>query len=69
VDGRTDLYNDELLTEWLEIVGAEPGWQGKLDAWDIRLILLEPHWALSKVLSYEGWQLLYEDEVSVLYGK
>lgn len=69
VDGRTDLYSDELLTEWLEIVGAESGWQEKLKAWDVHLVLLEPHWALSKVLSYEGWQLLYEDEVSVLYGK
>ncbi len=69
VDGRTDLYSDELLTEWLGIVGAEPGWQEKLAAWDVRLILLEPHWALSKVLLYEDWQLLYVDEVSVLYGK
>jgi hypothetical protein len=69
VDGRTDLYSDDLLNEWLEIVGAEPGWQEKLDGWDVNLVLLEPHWALSKVLSYEGWQLLYEDEVSVLYGK
>jgi hypothetical protein len=69
VDGRTDLYSDELLSEWLEIVGAGSGWQEKLESWDVRLVLLEPHWALSKVLSYEGWRLLYEDEVSVLYGK
>jgi hypothetical protein len=68
-DGRTDLYSDELLTEWLDIVAAEPGWQQKLEAWDVHLILLEPHWALSKVLVYEDWRLLYEDEVSVLYGK
>lgn len=69
VDGRTDLYSDELLTGWLDIVGAQPGWQAQLEAWDVQLILLEPHWPLSKVLAYEGWQLIYEDDVSVLYGQ
>jgi hypothetical protein len=68
-DGRTDLYDDEFLTRWLEIVGAEPGWGAELAAWDVQLILLEPHWPLVKVLEYEGWSLIYQDEVSVLYQK
>lgn len=70
VDGRTDLYSDELLSQWLNIVGAEKDWQTYLDAWGINLILLEPHWPLSKVLvENEDWNLLYQDEISVLYGR
>jgi hypothetical protein len=69
VDGRTDLYGDQFLTEWLSIVNADEGWQAKLERWDVRLVLLEPSWALTKVLPTEGWHLLYEDSISVLYGR
>ncbi len=68
VDGRTDLYGDEFLTEWLSIVNADEGWQTKLDRWNVHLVLIEPTWALAKVLSSAGWQLLYQDNISVLYG-
>lgn len=67
-DGRTDLYGDELLGEWLSIANAEDGWQAKLQERGVRLVLLEPSWALSKLLPAAGWQLLYADELSVLYG-
>lgn len=69
VDGRTDLYDDGLLNEWLDIVSAEEGWQSKLEQWGANLILVEPSWALNKVLPYEDWTILYQDEVSVLYGR
>lgn len=69
VDGRTDLYDDELLTEWLEIVTAEPGWQGRLDQRDINLILLEPDWPVVRELEDEGWQLIYEDEQAVVFNR
>jgi hypothetical protein len=69
VDGRTDLYSDELLEEWLDIIAAEDGWQAQLEAREVRLVLIEPHWPLAKVLAAEGWQLLYADKISVLYGR
>lgn len=67
-DGRTDLYGDELLGEWLQIANAEPGWEAKLAERQVKLVLLEPGWALSKLLPAAGWQLLYADEHSVLFG-
>ena len=71
VDGRTDLYSDDHLSEWLSIVSAEEGWQAKLDEWDVRLILIEPQWPLARVLQNggSGWQPLFENEISVLYGR
>ncbi len=67
-DGRTDLYGDELLNEWLRIANAEPGWEQALARREVRLVLLEPGWALSKLLPAAGWQLLYEDENTRLFG-
>jgi hypothetical protein len=69
VDGRTDLYGDKFLTEWLSIVNAGEGWQTKLDFWNVHLVLIEPSWALAKVLPGAGWHLLYQDNISVLYGR
>lgn len=69
LDGRTDLYADGVFAEWLDAVSAKPGWQETLDKWQVRLVLIEPGWPLAQLLKSEGWQLLYEDEISVLYGR
>ncbi len=69
IDGRTDLYNDEIIGEWLQIIRAENGWQEALDHWDVHLVLLEPNTPLVYRLDIAGWQQLYSDEVAVLYGR
>ncbi|MCL5428703.1 MAG: hypothetical protein M1347_02715 [Chloroflexi bacterium] len=69
VDGRTDLYSDGVLREWLNTVNINSVGLGALDRWGIRLVLIEPEWPLAKILPDEGWQLLYEDKISVLYGR
>ena len=69
VDGRTDLYADGLFNEWLDTVSAKPGWPAVLDKWEARLVLIEPGWPLARLLPTQGWHLLYEDELSVLYGR
>ncbi len=69
VDGRTDLYDDEILEEWLSIVRAEEGWQAALDRWGVRLVLLETDMPLVGWLQEKGWRLLYSDEVAVIYGR
>ncbi|MEA3352174.1 MAG: hypothetical protein U9Q82_16340 [Chloroflexota bacterium] len=69
VDGRTDLYGDEIVDQWVQVVAAEAGWQAVLDDWGVNLILLEPHRPLVADLEAEGWRLLYEDEVAVVYGR
>ncbi|MBE0696112.1 MAG: hypothetical protein IH586_04245, partial [Anaerolineaceae bacterium] len=42
VDGRTDLFNDEMVGEWIEIVQVGPGWQEMLDRYQVDLVMLEP---------------------------
>jgi hypothetical protein len=69
IDGRTDLYNDEVINQWLQVVRAEPGWQQTLDHWEVRLILLEPTMPLVGHLPDNGWQELYRDERAVVYAR
>jgi hypothetical protein len=69
VDGRTDLYDDEVIGEWLRVARAEDGWQEVIDRWGIHIILLEPNTPLVYRLEVVGWQRLYSDEVAVVYGR
>lgn len=69
IDGRTDLYNDEVIDQWLQVVRAEPGWQDVLDRWGVRLILLEPGMPVVGQLQAAGWQKLYQDQQAVVYRR
>jgi len=69
IDGRADLYGDEFIDEWREIVNGSDKGLALLDQRGVNLILLEPNWPLLDILPLEGWDLLYRDEKSVLYGR
>jgi len=66
IDGRTDLYRDGLIDEWLQVVRAEDEWQQALDKYHVRLILLEPNMPVVAELETAGWRELYRDEKSVV---
>lgn len=69
VDGRTDLYDDEIIGQFLTVARGEPGWAAVLDQWDVRLVLVEPGFPLVPRLELAGWRLLYRDGISVVYGR
>ncbi len=69
IDGRTDLYNDEIVETWLQVMRGDAGWEKTLDDWAVHLILVEPGAPLARLLETSGWRLLYQDEVSVLYSR
>jgi hypothetical protein len=69
IDGRTDLYNDEVINTWLQVIRAEEGWQEVLEKWKIELILMEPNLPLASQLPGNGWQAVYEDGLAVVYQR
>ncbi len=66
VDGRTDLFDQELLTDYLTAWRAAPGWEAVLDRWGIRLALLEPEAPLVLALRSADWEVAYQDEQAVI---
>jgi len=67
VDGRTDLFGDDILKDWVQVVEAQPGWEKVLDQWEVDYVLLEPTRPVVPRLAEQGWQLVFSDPVSVLY--
>jgi len=69
VDGRTDLYGDELLTQYLQVHFARPGFQEVLDEYDVNFVLTEAGGFTDNFLALDGgaWTLAYSDDVAVIY--
>lgn len=64
VDGRTDLYGDEIIGEWLQVVNQKQGWMDLIDRYQIRLMLISADSQLTARLKTCGWRLVYRDDVA-----
>ena len=69
VDGRTDLFGDQVLNDYLEVMGLGDRWEGTLAEYDIRAILVESDSYLAKFLSLSNWKEVYRDDLAVIYIK
>ncbi len=69
VDGRTDLFGDQILQAYLDARAARPNWEDTLNAWQVDLALLSPEAPLNNALAEAGWRVLYQDEMAVVRGR
>ena len=67
IDGRADLYGNELINDWWNVVDGTPQGFAILDQWKVQTILLEPTWPIIKLLPSAGWQEVYRDNISVIF--
>jgi hypothetical protein len=68
VDGRTDLYGNDFLLQYLEAQMARPGFEETLEQYDVNLILMPAESTLStQVACQEGWKEAYRDEVASIW--
>lgn len=69
VDGRTDLFGDEILGEWMTITQAGDGWHDLLGKWDVTRVIIEPNRPLVSALSSDGWVERYRDTQAVVFDR
>jgi hypothetical protein len=70
VDGRTDLYDDAFLRQYLSTYVADEGWQESLDEYGIHLVIVETNSLLAKFLRLEPtWQEAYRDEMAAVFTR
>jgi hypothetical protein len=55
VDGRTDLYDDEFLREYLDIMFVRDDWAQKLDQTGVDFVVIESDSMLAKMLRTRQW--------------
>lgn len=69
VDGRTDLYGDKIVGQWVEVVRGGENWQEIIREWDVDIILLEPDRPVVRLLAESGWEVEYQGDQAVIFTK
>ncbi|MGA7192048.1 MAG: hypothetical protein WBW94_00345, partial [Anaerolineales bacterium] len=67
IDGRADLYGNDLINDWWDVVDGTPQGFAVLDQWKVQTILLEPTWPIIKLLPSAGWKEVYQDNMAVIF--
>jgi len=67
IDGGTDFYGEDVLTDYLDIWTLQPGWREKLAGWDITLAILPVRSPLAAELAREpGWREWHRDSTATV---
>jgi hypothetical protein len=69
IDGRTDLYGDQVLRDYVEIATAGPRAMELLDQYDVTWAVIRPGEPLGTLLECEGWGVAYQDDVAAVWAK
>lgn len=68
IDGRSDLYGDAILNQYLTITNLKPGWREELAALNPDFILMPKDSPLAGELRYDaGWRLAFEGHVEMIF--
>jgi hypothetical protein len=68
VDGRADLYGDDLLRQSIKtVVELRTGWRDVLDRWQVEAVLVPPSCGLAQALLLDpNWQAAYSDSQAII---
>ncbi len=70
VDGRTDLYGDAFLLQYLQTAIGGDGWRKTLDQYDIHTVVIEKDSGLARRLRDEpGWTETYDDDMAAVFER
>ena len=70
VDDRHDLYGEEFVKSYLKMVHVEPGWDGLLEKYRARCVLVPKSSALANILELSPpWKRVYADDVGVIFER
>jgi hypothetical protein len=68
VFGEADLMGDQIMNEYVEVVGLHSDWLDVLNRHGVDYVVFEPDTPLTTALSTQSnWHLVYSDAVSVIY--
>lgn len=66
VDGRTDLFGDEILTDYVGIINSESNYEELLKKYSINWVFVGRHYPIVDELILNDWENFYQDEFSII---
>jgi hypothetical protein len=67
-DGRTHVYGEAVVRDYLAVAMAHPDWKAVLDRWNIQSVLTAPSSPLTQALdASQDWRLVFVDQEALLF--
>lgn len=66
-DGRTDLFGDDIIGQWISVVQGDQDWEAILERWQVDLVFIEPEQPIARLLPHAGWTEVFRDDISVIF--
>ncbi len=66
IDGRADMYGNEIIGQWHDVVNARGNALSILEHWQVDIVFVEPEWSVVELLKTEGWRVGFQDENSII---
>jgi hypothetical protein len=68
IDGRIDMYGDDFVKEYLNIISGRADWRDPFDRYGVRIVIVKPRCALSRELrETKEWSEVFQDEMAVVF--
>jgi hypothetical protein len=68
IDGRADVYGEVLIDQYLQVYQLREGWEEPLDAYGVKLVIIDKGSSLSTVLNATPeWEQRYADEKAAIF--
>jgi hypothetical protein len=68
MDGRSDMYGEPILKEYLKVATIEPGWKDILEKYDINYVFFYTDSLLVRHLRTDSdWKGIYSDNVASIF--
>ena len=71
IDGQTDFYGEDLTSKYAAIYSASDNFDTLLEKFDVSWIIVKRNSGIATEMSSlaEEWNLIYEDDLCVIYQK
>jgi hypothetical protein len=70
IDGRIDMYGDDFVKEYLNIILGYIDWREPLDRYGVQIVIVAPKSVLATGLrNAPNWQQVYGDEMAVVFTR
>jgi hypothetical protein len=67
IDGRADLYGDDLLNQFQQAAQLRAGWDKVLEQWGVQAVLVPPSALAEGLLLDDRWHAEYRDKQAILF--
>jgi len=70
IDDRHDLYGDQAIKDYMQVVFVQPQWESVLNREGVNLVLAPAESSLANILKISpSWKLTYEDKTAALFSR